>query len=263
MSDAQVRMLFLSSDFASQLLVSLPESIIVVAASAMLRCPNRRAIVRRAYAHEEAPNAAVRWRLANRLSSPHPRHCNEEARPPCIGPLRLDPQKAHGMRAAAARVQQRTQDPVVLAAPGRLRSSEHAAASLDEPSKHSQPRRLMLIVDHPGLREAMGMLLRVEGYQVIAVASLEEARTAVHDGIDLVLTDHYLRNGQSGAQVIAALRHSLPLPVKVVLMTWRTTTVIHAMQSDPDLRLVSNPLYPEALLRLVRELITDEQAPRS
>ena len=65
------------------------------------------------------------------------------------------------------------------------------------------------------MRDATRMLLKAEGYRVTAVESLAEAMHKVREeSIDLLVTDYHLRDGETGTQVIAALRETLGCPVE-------------------------------------------------
>jgi CheY-like chemotaxis protein len=102
------------------------------------------------------------------------------------------------------------------------------------------------------------MLLRSVGYQVTAVASLAEALS--HAGskapIDLLLTDYHLADGETGTQVISALRRALGRPVKAVLITGDTSSAIRGLPPDPLTRVASKPIDSEQLLGLLRELLS-------
>lgn len=88
--------------------------------------------------------------------------------------------------------------------------------------------RVLLVEDDAAVRTAACMLLKVEGYRVTTVGSLAEALLHAREGngIDLLVTDYHLSNGELGSQVIAALRESPALPVKAVLMTGDTSTAV-------------------------------------
>ena len=134
--------------------------------------------------------------------------------------------------------------------------SEDAAGAAEPHPARGQPC-VMLVEDDPGVRDATRMLLKVEGYRVIALGSLEEAINAVHDGerFDLLMTDYHLGLNQTGIQVIAALRERLGAPIKAILVTGDTSSAIRGLAPDPQLRILSKPIRAEALLRLVREFL--------
>jgi CheY-like chemotaxis protein len=100
------------------------------------------------------------------------------------------------------------------------------------------------------------MLLSVEGYHVTAAASLSEAlqRASEPEGIDLLITDYYL-DGETGIEVINALRAALPAPLKVILITGDTESVARELPGDPDVRVTSKPIKAGEFLTLVQSLL--------
>jgi PAS domain S-box-containing protein len=117
--------------------------------------------------------------------------------------------------------------------------------------------RILLVEDDPAVRHATGMLLRVEGYHVTAVSSRAQALQCVADSPapDLLLTDYHLGDGETGTQVLAALRERLAIPLKAVLITGDTSTAIKELQRDPHLRVASKPIEADDLLAQLRSLI--------
>jgi two-component system, sensor histidine kinase len=117
---------------------------------------------------------------------------------------------------------------------------------------------VLLVEDDASVRDATGMLLRVEGYRVTAVASLADAvRAATEAAPELLVTDYHLGNGELGTQVIAALRERMGADLKIILLTGDTSTEIKAMHADPNLRILSKPVDAEELLRLLSALLAD------
>lgn len=113
---------------------------------------------------------------------------------------------------------------------------------------------ILLLEDDPGVRQATRMLLDVEGYRVTAVASLAEALDAARSRLDLLVTDYHLGHGETGTQVIAAVRQVAGAGVRAILLTGDTSTAIRELTRDPRVRLASKPLNAEELLGLLREL---------
>ena len=101
------------------------------------------------------------------------------------------------------------------------------------------------------------MLLELEGYHVTSVASLSEALHHVRSGhrVDLLITDYHLNDGETGTQVIAALREILGITLRVVLTTGDTSSAIKQLPRDPYLRITSKPIKAEELLTLLRALL--------
>src|SRR5207244_9817952 len=92
-----------------------------------------------------------------------------------------------------------------------------------------------LIKDHAGFREATLMLLKSEGYQVTAVASMAEplAHAPKNPRLDLLVTDYHLQHGETGMQVIEALRRALHTPLRALLMTGDTSSAVNELPRDP------------------------------
>lgn len=127
-----------------------------------------------------------------------------------------------------------------------------------EARAHQQ--RIILVEDDTGVRDATRMLLKIEGYRVAAVASLEEALAAASEGIDLLVTDYHLRGGQTGTEVMAALRSSFDKHLRCVLITGDTSNSIGELPQDPHVRVARKPVEAEQLLALLGAL-SGEHAP--
>ncbi len=119
-------------------------------------------------------------------------------------------------------------------------------------------QHILLVEDDRGVRDATRMLLKVEGYRVTAVATLEEAMKTAREfpALDLVLTDYHLGNDETGTQVITELRKILNRPLNSVLMTGDTSTAMHEVQLGANVRVASKPIKAEELLGLLKTLLT-------
>lgn len=131
----------------------------------------------------------------------------------------------------------------------------------DQPPEPRAPRhkpRVLLVEDDAAVRQATCMLLKVEGYHVVAASSLGEALQRAREdvGLDLLVSDYHLSEGEKGTQVIAALRESSGACLKAVLMTGDTSSTIKELPSDPNLRITSKPVKAEELLMLLSELLS-------
>jgi two-component system, sensor histidine kinase len=117
--------------------------------------------------------------------------------------------------------------------------------------------RVLLVEDDASVREATRMLLKSDGYHVTAVASLAEAlaHAAKDPRLDLLVTDYHLRDGETGMQVIAALREALKVPLRAILITGDTSAAVNEMRLDPHLRLASKPIKAEELLGMLTALL--------
>jgi two-component system, sensor histidine kinase len=116
--------------------------------------------------------------------------------------------------------------------------------------------RVLLVEDEPGVRNAMRMLFKVEGYQVTAAAGAGEAIERLReDGFDLLVTDYHLEGGRTGTQVIAAARELLGPAFKAILVTGDTSAAVRELQGDANFRISSKPINSEELLGQVRALL--------
>lgn len=115
---------------------------------------------------------------------------------------------------------------------------------------------MLLVEDNLAVRNATRMLLSVEGYHVTEAASLREALQGAREpeGIDLLITDYYL-DGETGVDVITALRAALQVPLKAILITGDTESVARELPSDPNLRITSKPIRAAEFLTLVQALL--------
>jgi PAS domain S-box-containing protein len=126
------------------------------------------------------------------------------------------------------------------------------------PNAPPERARVLLVEDEPSVRDATRMLLRAEGFDVAAVASLAEAVERARQGppLDLLATDYHLADGETGIEVIAAVRETLGIPLKAVLITGDTSAAVRDLPRDSHLRIVSKPLKAEELLEVLRALLS-------
>lgn len=117
--------------------------------------------------------------------------------------------------------------------------------------------RVLLVDDDHAVRNATRMLLKSEGFQVLAAASLDEAlKHAVDDPqIDLLVTDYHLQDGKTGIDVIKAVRATLDRPTKAIMITGDTSSAIAELSSDQLMRVASKPVSADELLTLLRALL--------
>jgi CheY-like chemotaxis protein len=117
-------------------------------------------------------------------------------------------------------------------------------------------QRILLVEDEPGVRNAMRMLLKIEGYVVTTAATAEEAIHMLQPAsFDLLVTDYHLEGGRTGTQVIAAARQALGPGLKAVLVTGDTSPAVRELPADANLRITSKPINSDELLAMVRSLL--------
>ena len=153
-----------------------------------------------------------------------------------------------------------------------LPPGEDAAPSLPPPlppvesARSEQHRCILLVEDDAAVRNATGLLLRVEGYTVRPAGSLGEALECIGAGahIDLVITDYHLGAEETGTDVITRVRARLGEALPAVLITGDTSSAVRALES-PRLRLANKPIRADELLELLSTLLarSDAAAPQS
>jgi signal transduction histidine kinase/CheY-like chemotaxis protein len=134
----------------------------------------------------------------------------------------------------------------------RIRSDEACAHEAQSGRPH-----VLVVEDDQAVRDATRMLLKVNGYRVTAVSSLAEAlqKTSNGAGLDLLVTDYHLSQGETGIEIIKELRERLRVPLKAVLITGDTSSAIKNLPLDPCLRITSKPTKADELLRLLSALL--------
>ncbi len=137
-----------------------------------------------------------------------------------------------------------------------------AAAATERPTLSPTARQgsapqVLLVEDDPAVRDATRLLLKVEGYRVLTACGLVEAQSLArqHPRLDLLVTDYHLSNGETGTQVISALRQDLGQQLKAVLITGDTSSAMKEVRSDDRLRLARKPINAEELLTLLKSLL--------
>jgi two-component system CheB/CheR fusion protein len=140
---------------------------------------------------------------------------------------------------------------------GKTVASSTEQASSTPTARPVMAAQVLLVEDDPAVRDATRMLLKVEGYRVLTADSLTEARwrASQYPQLDLLVTDYHLSNGETGTQVITALREVVGKHLKAVLITGDTSTAVKELQRDERLRLASKPIHAEELLRLLKSLL--------
>jgi two-component system, sensor histidine kinase len=118
--------------------------------------------------------------------------------------------------------------------------------------------RVLLVEDEPGVRNAMRMLLKIEGYEVITTATADEAMSRLSsEDFDLLVTDYHLEGGRTGTQVISAARELHGPTFNAVLVTGDTSSAVRELKGDTHLRITSKPINSDELLALIRELLAN------
>jgi two-component system, sensor histidine kinase len=118
---------------------------------------------------------------------------------------------------------------------------------------------ILIVDDDEAVAQATALLLEVIGYKPVVAPSLREARALLgnEDLIpDLIVADFHLAEGESGIEVIRALRETASRAIPAVLVTGDTSRdVSEALAGIDDCRLLSKPVDGADLTALIQSLI--------
>ncbi len=123
--------------------------------------------------------------------------------------------------------------------------------------RNASKPHILIVEDDEAVRRATLVLLRVSGYRVSAVGSLQEAvRLAeAHGDISLLVTDYHLEDGEDGMQVITSLRAILGPGLKTLLLTGDTSSTMRHLEHDGRLHVMSKPMNSRRFLELIDSLL--------
>ena len=144
--------------------------------------------------------------------------------------------------------------PAAAGRPGHVMSKRRAAPM---PPPMAGFARVLLVEDDPAVRKATQMLLKVAGHATVSASTCAEAieQAAAHPDITLMVADYHLAGGETGLQVIAAVRERLGWPVRAVLVSGDTSSAVQMAAQDSRLRIASKPINADELLALLQQLI--------
>jgi PAS domain S-box-containing protein len=128
----------------------------------------------------------------------------------------------------------------------------------EQPSVAVANGGLVIIVDdEPSVVDATSMLLKMEGFDVVPAASLDEVTASMRDmtvAPDLLITDYHLRNGETGVEIISAVRERFNATIPVILLSGDTSNRI-ALADVEDVTFFTKPVDVDALLVRIHRLL--------
>jgi CheY-like chemotaxis protein len=121
--------------------------------------------------------------------------------------------------------------------------------------------RILIVEDHPTMREAMRLVLEGEGFDIDEASDGAQALSAVHqEPPDLVLLDMSIP-GVSGPDVLAAVkRDPTTSEVRVIVVTATGEEGRAAAMAGGADHYFTKPFSPIALLQAVEEVLGPEDA---
>jgi CheY-like chemotaxis protein len=114
---------------------------------------------------------------------------------------------------------------------------------------------ILLVEDNPGVLGAISLVLKRGGYKVSTATSVAEAvqRAQENPDLDLVITDYHLSHGDTGRQVISAVRKLRGPKFKAVVITGDTSSAVHAFDGDACLCWLRKPTSASLLLNVLEK----------
>lgn len=132
-----------------------------------------------------------------------------------------------------------------------------ATAPADFPETRCRPLHVALVEDNRPVAEALTQLLEVAGHRVVTAASgAELVRRLGNTKPDLLVTDYRLAEGETGLDVIAAVRRSCGGDLPAVILTGDTDTKVPGGGAE-RLRLLHKPVDFGVLWRNIEELLAE------
>ena len=121
--------------------------------------------------------------------------------------------------------------------------------------------RILIVEDHPTMREAMRLVLEGEGFDIDEASDGDQALAAVQDERpDLVLLDMSIP-GATGSEVLAAVKSDpATSEVRVIVVTATGEEGRAAAMTAGADHYFTKPFSPIALLQAVEEVLGPEDA---
>jgi PAS domain S-box-containing protein len=117
--------------------------------------------------------------------------------------------------------------------------------------------RILVVDDERSVVDATQMLLETEGFEVYTAASLDEVLSIISNPQrmpDLLITDYHLRSGETGLDIIDAVRQRVRSDLPIVLVSGDTSDRI--VVNEPNLTtFLKKPVDVDELLLAIRQQI--------
>lgn len=148
-----------------------------------------------------------------------------------------------------------------ISIPGRQivahRDAVQSGALIAGSTDAHRPVRLLLVEDNDGVRLAMELFLKLEGYDVLSTCSAGEAPqlfSQLRPG-DVVIVDYHLEERHTGLDVLSALREQAGREVAGIVLSGDLQSVLRRVDPQPaNCRFLSKPVDTTALLAAINEL---------
>ncbi|MGE3271721.1 MAG: response regulator [Chloroflexota bacterium] len=123
------------------------------------------------------------------------------------------------------------------------------------PSTASTPRQILIVDDHPGIRQMVTRILAEHGHGTVQVASAEEALIELErQAFDLMLTDVGLGEGMNGWQLAAEARKRWPAMHVILATGWAAGLDQEAARELGIAQILGKPYRSADLVRAIAAL---------
>jgi len=137
-------------------------------------------------------------------------------------------------------------------------SIRHVVHGSTVAGRSSAPKPGVLIVeDDAAVRDALDLVLGLEGYPVRAAdsAAAAEAIFARHGAeIDVVVSDYHLDDDRNGLELLAKLRASASRDLPAVILSGDSSAVLDNIESVPRVKLLRKPVDAGQLILMLEGL---------
>lgn len=119
----------------------------------------------------------------------------------------------------------------------------------------SRTRRIGLVEDNALVRDAFELGLRRAGHQVVSAACARELCTKLGNlAPDIVMSDYSLQQGETGLDVITAVRAVAGADLPAIIVTGDTDPMLMHAMADHNIVVLHKPVDLESLLASVEDL---------
>ena len=139
---------------------------------------------------------------------------------------------------------------------------DERAAAVAADARALAGRRVLVVENDPGMRQAFAMLLSGWGMEVADAGSVEAARGAARGPggpPDVVLTDFRLDNGETGLQTIRLLRRDLRRRVPALIVSAEGGESIRRDADPLGVPVLEKPVAETQLRRVLGELLAQRR----
>ena len=128
-----------------------------------------------------------------------------------------------------------------------------AARATETAAEGDSVTGLVLVVDdEPTVLDATSILLQIEGFEVVTASCLQEVLDCMAERTpDLLVTDYHLRAGETGADIIQAVRQAGRPNTPVILVSGDTSDAVKSKDFD-EAGFLTKPVDTDKLLAEIR-----------